>query len=1072
MTNITPNDLKDLLGLDFAPVPEQSEVIDMSREGVHLVLAGAGSGKTETMSLRALWLVATQGVRPEEVLGLTFTRKAARELAERFRRRIALLRHNRDKFAEFGINIDHLADDDHGFATPTVSTYNAFASEIFAEHAARIGWDSDSPVITDATAYAIARDVVTSSTDERLGAYDFSLDGVVDAVIRLSAELGEFDITDDGAVVAFAQKIAALKDLPGKAIQATEKLRAKLLTVGALERLLPLAREFILEKKRRCVVEFSDQVTFARRIITQFPDVRQSYRDRFKVVILDEYQDTSYSQTSLFAELFGAERVTAVGDPNQSIYGWRGASPANVASFDDDFGVSPEMRSHKPLVTSWRNGTQILAAANVLLDNRSELNKLDVERLESFPAATEFAIDGTFAASTSVEAERMALWFKSQLDPTVNKLEPTDQPPTMAMLVQTRTHLDTFLSAMANHGVKYRLLGVAGILRNPYIADLYCALSVLADPGKGARLVRLLGGARWRVSVEDLWALHNHARNVANSYTTPAQRAKLGSSLVDDESDSLVDALDSLRYTPREKVETSNEYDKPVEFTDEGWAELVDAAEFFHDLRRHVELSIPDMVNLTATALKLDVEAAASLHHSPAAFRESFDDLVHSYLAIPADHSLRGFVSWVSEVEKRERMTPRTDEAEPGVVQVLTVHASKGLEWDVVALPRWTQPPIPVNGQLRGDKSKAANEMGWLQLGALPRVFRHDRDYLPEFAWENATTIDQLLVASDAYTESLKTMLILPEERRLMYVGVTRARHHLWISGSHFEGKGTTVKIPSTYWDELAAAGLLDAAVIDDVPSENPDGAGTPVIWPRENPLGDNAEHRLAYARAVDAVRSASDAIDPADRRAMDQLLAHESVGEAEIPVRIPASRYAEWSMDLAKVREGNRRPVPTRPFRAARLGTEVHLWIERGAFDDDFVEGWDEANDLPETDEAMEKLKATYLASRWPGLTPVHRELEILLPQGRHIVVCKIDAVYQIDGRWVVVDWKTGARPTDAEKDAKAMQLVLYRRALAALLGIDVTQVDAVLYYIAHDWEWQVEPERLARLEALPPIE
>jgi DNA helicase-2/ATP-dependent DNA helicase PcrA len=305
-----------------------------------------------------------------------------------------------------------------------------------------------------------------------------------------------------------------------------------------------------------------------------------------------------------------------------------------------------------------------------------------------------------------------------------------------------------------------------------------------------------------------------------------------------------------------------------------------------------------------------------------------------------------------------------------------------------------------------------------------------------------------------------------------MYVGVTRARHHLWISGSHFEGKGTTVKIPSTYWDELAAAGLLDAAVIDDVPSENPDGVGTPVVWPRENPLGDNEEHRLAYARAVDAVTSASDTIDPADRRAMDQLLAHETVGAAEIPVRIPASRYAEWSMDLVKVREGNRRPVPTRPFRAARLGTEVHLWIERGAFDDDFVEGWDEANDLPETDEAMEKLKATYLASRWPGITPVHRELEILLPQGRHIVVCKIDAVYQIDGRWVVVDWKTGARPSEDEKDAKAMQLVLYRRALAALLGIGVTQVDAVLYYIAHDWEWQVEPERLARLEALPPIE
>jgi DNA helicase-2/ATP-dependent DNA helicase PcrA len=263
----------------------------------------------------------------------------------------------------------------------------------------------------------------------------------------------------------------------------------------------------------------------------------------------------------------------------------------------------------------------------------------------------------------------------------------------------------------------------------------------------------------------------------------------------------------------------------------------------------------------------------------------------------------------------------------------------------------------------------------------------------------------------------------------------------------------------------------LDKAIIDPVPESNPDGEGIAVEWPPRDPLG-RAKHRAAYDAAAHAIESSTDSVDPADARAIEQLLAHETLGAADIPVRIPASRYAEWSMDLAKVREGNRRPVPTRPYRAARLGTEVHLWIERGAVDDDFVDGWDEANDLPDSDDGMRKLKDAYLASRWPGLKPEHTELEILLPQGKHIVVCKIDAVYRIDGRWVVVDWKTGAKPSEAEKDAKAMQLVLYRRALAALLSIDVTEVDAVLYYIAHDWEWSVEPERLARLDALPPID
>lgn len=1072
MSDITPADLGELLDLAFSPVAEQSSVIDLSRAGVHLVLAGAGSGKTETMSLRALWLIATQGVRPEEILGLTFTRKAARELAERFRQRIALVRRHREKFQARGMSIDHLAEDDHGFATPTVSTYNAFASEVFADHATRIGWDSDSPVITEATAFAIAREVVTHSDDPRLGEYDLSLLAVVDAVIRLAAELGEYEVTDDNAVIDYARRVAAVKDLPGKQTQAMNTFRGKFAVVGALEVLMPLAREFILEKKRRGVVEFSDQVTFARRIIHQFPDVKQFYRDRFRVVILDEYQDTSYAQTSLFAELFGAEGVTAVGDPNQSIYGWRGASPSNVASFYSDFGVSGgDANPVSSLATSWRNGTKILAAANTLLENRSAFGAHDVGRLTSFPGASEFEIDATFAPSTSAEAAQLADWFRARLDPTVNERKPGDALPTMAMLVQTRTHLDTFLRAFDEKNVAYRLLGVAGILGNPFIADLYCALSVVAEPGRGARLVRLLGGARWQVSVNDLWALHNHARNVAKSYTTRDQRARLGSSLVDDEADSLVDALDSLRYVARDIVETTSEYDKPVEFTDEGWAKLHDAAEFFHEIRRHVDLSIPDVVNVTATALRLDIEGTASLHHNPAAYREAFDELVHAYLAIPTTQSLRGFVTWVSEVERLERMTPRSDEPEPGVVQVLTVHSAKGLEWDVVALPRWTQPPIPANGALRGDKSKAANEMGWLQLGALPHVFRPDARHLPEFAWEGAATIDDVFRESASYTENLKRALILPEERRLMYVAVTRARHRLWISGAHFEGKGTTAKIPSTYWEELTAAGLISEDVVHPVPLENPDGDGVPVEWPKPDPLG-RAEHRAAYDRAAALINACADAVDPADALAMDQLLALHTLGHAEIPVRIPASRYAEWSINLESVRERTRRPVPSRPYRAARLGTEVHVWIERGAVDDDYVDGWDEANDLPDTDAAMQELKDAFLASRWPLLTPAYTELEILLPRGRHIIVCKIDAVYQIDGRWIVVDWKTGAKPSEKEKDAKAMQLVLYRRALATWLGINVADVDAVLFYIAHDWEWKIEPERLARLDGSPPID
>ncbi|MFM2411725.1 MAG: hypothetical protein RLZZ587_58 [Actinomycetota bacterium] len=1097
----SPKMLQDLLGLTYAPTDEQCDVIDMSREGVHLVLAGAGSGKTETMSMRALWMIATQGVRPDQVLGLTFTRKAARELSERFRRYIALMIQRREHFAAAGIDVSHLGDDPHGFSVPTVATYNSFAAQIFSDNAARIGWDSDTPVITEATAYGIARDVVMNTDNLGLANLDVGIDTIVSAVIRLSNELAEFEVDDTTPIIDIAKKFNAMDKFPFE-LKGALAVKDKLAKVAALQYLVPLALEFTKAKRSRGV-EFADQVTFARQIVNQFEDVRTEYQRRYSVVILDEYQDTSYAQTKLFTELFGPERITAVGDPNQSIYGWRGASPANVASFYSDFGVPTS--KPKPLVTTWRNGTKILAAANAILANRTQKLPLDVPELKAAPIASEFAIDATFAPTISDEAERVAAWFTARAhETTVDPKSGLPKKPTMAMLIEKRTHLQPFLEAFDAAGVKYHVLGVAGILHNPFTADLYCALSVIADPSAGARLVRLLGGTRWRVSVDDMWSLHGHARNMAKNYTTAEQRSRLGKSLAPDEADSLVDALDDLRFTARSKIEVDGGRGiSRVKFSDDGWERLRRAAEFFAELRSHVDLSIPDMVSVTAARLGLDIEARAVLSRNPNAHREAFNDLVQSYLAIPQSHSLRGFVDWVSAVERKEKNSPRTEEPEPGTVQILTIHTSKGLEWDAVALPMWTRDADPkTSTNFRGDLSTKANELGWLNLGALPREFRKDKTFLPEFNWHDKTTLDELekefsgkynkSEQTDGYSARLKKEIYLPEERRLMYVAVTRARHRLHISGSWWvnpiptksflvnpaKARNTppTNQVPSEYFEELCKAlddkgnHLINRdAVVDEFPIKNPTKDKGTVTWPRD-PLGSPA-NRARYEAAAERVRMSSGTLEQSWAESIEHLTAARDDVQAEVPVRIPASRYAEWAMDVSKVKEGNRRPVPSRPYRAARIGTEMHLWIEQGVYDEGPLEFTDD--DPLDDGVNIDELKAKFLASRWHGLNPEHHEIEILLPQGRHIVVCKIDAVFHLDGRWTVVDWKTGATPSgDDEKDVKAMQLVLYRRAFAAWKGIPVDQVDAILYYIKHDWEWAIEAERLARLDALPIID
>lgn len=1043
---ITADDIADALGRP-RPTAQQRAVIE-SPLAPALVVAGAGSGKTETMANRVLWLLANGRIGANQVLGLTFTRKAAGELSERIRERITALD-----------AVGLLPSDYDEFDPPTIATYNAFSNRIYRDNAMLLGRESDGAVLGEASSWQLARSIVVASSDERLPGLDKNVDAVTRAVLSLAHELAE-NVADPADVAAFAGEFINVAGLPPGGRGAYGDVDQLASTVGALPVLLDLAAQFARAKARRGFVEYSDQVALALRIVREVPRVAEELREQYRVVLLDEYQDTSVVQTWLLAELFAGMPVMAVGDPNQSIYGWRGASAANLEGFDRQFAAG---NGHGfALTTSWRNGHDILAVANGIVAPLAGA----VSRLDAGPNASGMPVAVVFEETLPDEAEAVALWLKKQLD--TDHLNGAAQPPTAAMLFRARKTQSVFIEALRKHGVKFHLLGIGGLMAEPEIADLVSALTVVNNPSAGPELVRLLSGSRWRIGAKDLFELSRVAswlakRDYAQQPLADDVLCQLRNSVADGEGGSIVDALDFVA-TARPG------HSQLADLSPLGVVRLRDAGATFARLRARVGLDLLDFVTFVQQDLMLDIEVAANETRTVgAANMEAFFDALSSYLTVDDRSSLSGFIGWLREAEWRDNLAPRPEEPEPGTVQLLTIHGSKGLEWDIVVVPRL------VDDELPGAPREGSN--GWLAFGSLPWDFRGDTAELPAFGWRSATTRKELVDEKAAFAELVRARHDL-EERRLAYVAVTRARHRLLLTGSFWAGQSKS-RTPSAYLRELEAAGIIGELPIESEHSESPiDTTASIFTWPRD-PLGGRRAMIERAAELVSAARPGEDG-DWASgdwTSQLDLLLEErrrriEATEVVELPSRVPASRFKDFVSDPASVAASLRRPMPERPYRATRLGTLFHTWVEErfgvhGASEElDATlseQDWDEGEALNNeaTRAGLVELQRTFERSQFAALSPEEVEIEIHLVLDGEVIVCKLDAVYLTGGRYLVVDWKTGKAPKDAaDLEAKQLQLALYRQAFAEWKGIDPDLIDAAFYFVAEDRV--IRPERI----------
>lgn len=1135
----TPEELSVLLGEKNSPTAEQSHIIS-SPLSPRLVIAGAGSGKTATMADRVVWLVANGWVRPEEVLGVTFTRKAAGELATRIRAKLAALQRIAAADTQNQVFPAGLLSTDA--LEPKVSTYHSYASGIVSDYGLRLGVERDVVLLGGAQSFQLASEVV-EAFDGEYEHFRSAKSTLVKAVIQLAGECAEHLQDPAGVRGWLLDRVAEFECLPYLATAKKNPSQA----VGELGGLLrtrasvaEMVGRYTDAKRARGALDFGDLVALAARVANEIPVAAETERQRYKVVLLDEFQDTSHAQLVLFSRLFGdGHAVTAVGDPNQSIYGFRGASagqlfhfvrefPVRIPTEDSDDGAAgPPRFAVAPtsyLTTAWRNGRNILSAANVIsaplskaaaqtgpAGERDTAGGVEVPPLQPSPAAVQgrvvmgrFGTDEDEAAAIAGDVPKFRV-----TDFDLSAAEP--EPPAMAVLCRRRAQMECIRREFEVRGIPYEIVGLGGLLDTPEIIDLVATLRVLADPGRSDSLMRLLAGARWRIGPADLMALRDWSSFLARRRGRPgapdddaddvAEAAVIEGDLTD--AASLVEALDWL---PREGWTSAH----GRQLSAEALERLQRLSAELRQLRGYMGDDLTTLLGEVERAMLLDIEVSArpgiSIHQARRNL-DAFQDAAAGFLHTSHRVDVLAFLAWLEAAAAEENgLDAAAPEVNHEAVQLLTVHASKGLEWDVVFVPGLNAGAFPSSRDSRWSSGSAA----------LPWPLRGDRADLPQWDLEHQDQKGWL----DAEKEFKSAVQVHgeAEERRLAYVAYTRAKHVLWVSSAAWVGSRAGMAEMSPFLTELEVLVADGAAAIhpqsvseESLPEESPltsdlEVAGWPYD-PLEGPIDPRTGSRLrlvpgrraamqsAAARVLASLDSGvlrdaaagPGAPGPDKRRPLrgpaggwaseaatllERRSRRTAVHDVHLPGHISASTLVDLEDDPGSVVARLRRPVPREPGMSARKGTAFHAWVEEyfgaaGMLDLGEAAGSDDHIDAAY---GLDSMVETFRQSEWANRAPAHVEVPVETRIGDVVVRGRIDAVFRdADGGWDLVDWKTGRRPSAAQLKTKAVQLAVYRLAWARLKDVPLDQVRAAFYYVADDQV--VRPHDLGSAERLEQI-
>jgi len=672
--------------------PSQREAV-LHPSGPLLIIAGAGTGKTTVITRRIAWLIASKRAHPKEILALTFTEKAAAEMEQR---------------------VDLLVP--YGYTEVAIRTFHAFGDELLRDHALKVGLDPQFRVLSKAEQLVFLRQRAFDLPLERLRP-PHDPTRYLEAFATLCARAKDEAVTPE-EFRAFAQSVSEQTGDDAQAAFVRELAGA----YAAYQQLLREAQ----------VVDFGDQVLLAVQLLEHEPDVRAALQQRYRYLLVDEFQDTNFAQFRLLQLLATpTANVTVVADDDQSIYKWRGAAISNVLKFLEHYASVRTV----VLTENFRSGQPILDCAYRLIrwndPDRLEVRKGIDKRLIATAAHGGHAPQFHVFDTASSEADWVARTIRDAVE------SGSRRPSDVAILVRSNRDADLFLRALNVAGLPWHFSGASGLFSRAESKLLTACLKTLADPDDSVSWYHVASSPLYRFAMEDLSKVLACASRTHMSLRSVLERLRDDPGLLEvsargrHEAGALLSDVSSLLESSRVRSGGQLLYQW---LSDRGYLSRLGQAQhpetdfalrivarFFDQLRRVEELVGPGLAEL--------------IQH------------LELFQAIGQ--------------EAREDDDPWADQ-----VNVLTIHKAKGLEFPVVFL------------------------VGLIQ-GRFPTPQRRDRLELPD------PLIKDLLPAGDFH---------LQEERRLFYVGMTRAKQELHLTAAYDYGGKTLRKVSQFVLEALDLA--------------------------------------------------------------------------------------------------------------------------------------------------------------------------------------------------------------------------------------------------------------------------